>query len=379
MKVAGPFVVCMLLLLISSRRYATAQSSPVFGEGSGIEMNEFAGKVIKHTVKFELPIPSLTTGTDINFIWKTTGKKEWQQRRRYPTLGLGFTYTNYGIDSVYGRNFSVYPNITFPIIQGKRLEWTVRIGDGACFATKRYSRITPLDTLNNAIGSHINDFASFNTDIRVHLNRHLDIQLGGNFSHYSNASFQQPNLGVNMGGGHIGIRYFPTTGEPKHIVRDLKPLKNKWGLAFNAGIAFNQPPPATGPAYPVYMTAVYVTKKWISKNKLFGGIDYSYHESIYAFLRNNNIDEGSEAAHSYKSALFAGNEFLLGRVGVVLQLGYYIKQAYLVQGPYYEKLGANLYLKHSEKGFVKDIFLCGFLKAHVAVAELAEFGFGMGI
>jgi hypothetical protein len=76
-------------------------------EGFGIEANVFAGKVIKHEKKFELPIPQLTSGVDINFQWKTYGKKDWQQRRRYPVLGIGVTYTNYGIDSIYGRCFSV--------------------------------------------------------------------------------------------------------------------------------------------------------------------------------------------------------------------------------------------------------------------------------
>ena len=347
-------------------------------QGFGLEVNEFAGHVIKHTAKFELPIPSLTTGTDVNFVWKTYGKREWHQRRRYPTIGLGIAYTNYGIDSIYGRCISFFPNITFPLIAGRKIEWTMRIGDGMGYVTRHYSRFNPFDTINNAIGSHINDYASFATDLRYHVNDHWDIQAGLNFSHISNASYQQPNLGINLAGGHVGLRYFPVTANPKYIIRDLKSLNNRWGFAINAGLAFNQPPPYGGPSYPVYLTSAFVTKKWISKNKLFGGVDYSYHESIAAFLRNNSIYTGSEWKHSYKSAVFAGNEFLLGRLGVVLQLGFYIKNAALSQGVYYEKLGTNLYLSHKETGFVKDVFLCGFLKVHAFVAELAEFGFGVG-
>ena len=366
----------VILLLVLSYRANSQELAP--NAGFGLEVNEFAGHVIKHTVKFELPIPAITTGIDLNFVWKTYGRKEWHERRRYPTVGLGITYTNYGIDSVYGRCFSVFPNITFPLIAGSEIEWTMRIGDGMGYVTRHYSRFAPFDTVNNAIGSHINDYASFNTDLRYHINSHWDAQIGLNFSHISNASYQQPNLGINLAGAHIGVRYFPVTSEPKHIERPLRPIKNRWGFAVNAGLAFNQPPPAGGPAYPVYLASAFVTKKWISKNKWFVGVDYSYHESIDAFLRNNNIYTGSEWMHSYKSAVFAGNEFLLGRLGVVLQLGYYIKDAALSQGKYYEKLGANLYLSHRENGVVKDIFVCGFLKVHRAVAELAEWGVGFG-
>ena len=347
--------------------------------GFGIEANVFGGKVIKHTAKFRLPVPELSTGLDVALQWKTFGREEWQQRRRYPTIGLGFTYTNYGIDSLYGRCFSIYPNLTIPLITGKRLQWTMRIGDGAGYVTRRYMRGKPSDTVNNAIGSHLNDYASFMTDVRYHVNDHFDVQLGANFSHISNASYQQPNLGINLYGAHIGVRYFPVTATPKYIVRDLKPLPNRWLAQFRLTLAFDGANAPEGPVYPVYLATGYVSKRWISKNKFIAGLDYSYHTNINAFLHNNAfVPVGTEAEHSYKSAVFVGNEFLLGKVGVVLQVGYYLHQAYQMQGKVYEKLGGNLYLVRKEHGPIKEFFLCGFLKTHLSTAELAEFGFGMG-
>jgi hypothetical protein len=350
--------------------------------GFGIEANAFAGKVIKHTATFHLPVPELTTGLDIDLQWKTYGKADWQQHRRYPTIGIGFTYTNYGIDSIYGRCFSIYPNIIVPLITGKRFQWTIRIGDGAGYVTRRYMHGKPSDTINNAIGSHVNDYASFLSDVRYHVNDHLDLQLGVNFSHISNASYQQPNLGINLAGVHIGVRYFPVTSSPKRIVRALNPLSKRWLFQYRLTLAHDGSNAPLGPSYPIYLGTAYVSKRWISKNKVFGGIDYSYHTNIDAFLHNNAgngfVTPGTEAAHSYKSALFAGNEFLLGRLGVVLQVGYYIHQAFQVQGKVYEKIGGNLYLVQREHGPIKEFFLCGYLKTHLSVAELAEFGFGMG-
>ena len=347
--------------------------------GFGIEVNAFAGKVIKHTPKFHLPVPDLTTGLDVNFIQKTFGKKEWHQRRRYPTIGVGFTYTNYGIDSIYGRCFSLYPNMVIPLITGDKLEWTIRIGDGVGYVTKHYSRTAPVDTLNNAIGSHVNDYASFMMDLRYHINQHWDMQAGVNFSHISDASYHQPNLGINLVGAHIGIKYFPTTANPKKITRNLKPLSKRWLASFRLTLAYDESTVPGGPLYPIYLATGYVSKRWISKNKVFGGFDYSYHENIYALLRNNAgiVPPGTEAAHSYKTGVFIGNEFLMGRVGIVLQAGYYLHQAYQVQGIMYEKLGGNLYLVQKEHGPIKELFLCAFLKTHSSVAELAEFGLGM--
>ena len=360
------FTVCILF----TGYYASAQ------DGFGIELNAFAGKVIKHSVKFKLPVPDLTTGLDINLQQKTCGTKDWHQRRRYPTIGVGLTYTNYGIDSIYGRCFSIYPNLTIPLITGDKMEWTLRVGDGAGYVTRDFSR---KDSINNAIGSHLNDYASFMMDLRYHINIHWDVQLGANFSHISDASYHQPNLGVNLYGAHVGLKYFPGTSCPKRITRDLKPLKNRWLGEFRLTMAFNQSNAPGGPLYPIYLGTAYASKRWKSKNKFMAGLDYSYHSNIYAYLRNNSfVAEGTEYRYSYKAAVFAGNEFLLGRVGVVLQAGYYLHQAFQVQGAVYEKLGGNLYLVQKEHGPVKELFICAFLKTHLSVAELAEFGFGMG-
>jgi Lipid A 3-O-deacylase (PagL) len=371
----------VLILLISIFSLFCCRAQDNSGAaGFGINANFFVGKVLKHTEKFELPIPALSSGADINFQWNTYGRKEWQQRRRYPTVGVAIGYINYGQDSIYGRAVSIYPNITFPIIRGRRVDWTFRIGDGVGFITREYSRLKHFDTINNAIGSKINDFGSFMTDVNVHINKHWDVQLGANFSHISDASFHQPNLGINVFGGHIGVKYYPVTSRPTLIHRDLKPLKNRWMVDFRLTMAFDESYAPLGPLYPIYLGTGYVSKRWISKNKAFAGLDYSYHTNIYAILKNNVgfVPEGSEKMRSWKSGVFVGNEFLLGRVGVVCQLGYYIHQAYLTQGIIYEKLGGNLYLVQKEHGPIKEFFLCAFLKTHFSVAELAEFGFGMG-
>ncbi len=349
------------------------------GAGFGVELNQEVGKVFKHTVNFLAPVPSVSVATDINFTWHTYGSKEWQQRRHYPVVGIGLTYTNYGIDSIYGQCIGMYPNLQVPVIKGKRLEWTIRFGLGIGYVTTHYTRSPGWDTLNNAIGSHVNNFTHFSTDLRYHIDKHCDLQLGADFSHISDGSFRQPNLGVNMYGGHLGFIYYPVCRDMPHIVRRLKPLKNRWGLQARVGLSYVSYKPFGGPLYPVFLSSLYVTKRYASRNKAYLGLDYSYHRNIYAFLQNNEIFPGEEAAHSWKSAVIIGNEFLIGRFGLVLQVGYYLKQAYLKQDKYYEKLGYNYYLIQHEKGPLKELSIYSMLKTHKVVAELIEFGISAGI
>jgi hypothetical protein len=346
--------------------------------GFGIEANAIAGKVVKHEAKFTLPIPALTTGFDVGVLWKTTGKRAWEQRRNYPAIGLAFTYINYGIDSIYGTCVGFYPHITIPLLRSKKIEWTLRLGDGIGYVTRKYSRVNPVDTTNKAIGSRINDFAMVMTDVRWNLNPHWDIQLGANITHISNGSYNKPNLGINMIGAHLGVRFFPVTSMPMHTVRTLQPLKNRMLAQVRLSTAFVSSFVPGGPRYPVYIASGYVSRRWLSKNKMFAGLDYSYHQNIYAYLRNNDIDHGHGAQNSWKSAVFAGNEFLLGRVGVVLQVGVYIKEAAIKLDPYYEKIGGHYYFVQRESGPIKELFLSAFLKTHKTVAELGEIGIGVG-
>ncbi len=367
----------LLLLMINICRDSNAQENKSWA-GIGIEANYVRGGVIKHTSKFRADVPKNSSNIELNLIKETFGQKDWEQRRHYPVFGFGISYTNYGMDSIYGKCISIYPNLQLTLVKYKNFEWTLKAGFGLGYATRKYERSPIWDTLNTAIGSHFNNYTLFATDLRYRLNSHLDIQVGGSFSHMSNAAFRQPNLGLNMYGAHIGLRYFPVSSRPTRIERDLQPLKNRWLLQARFGMSGTELGLADGPMFPVYLGSLFVSKRYASRNKVFAGVDYSYHQHVYTFLRNNEILVGQERANSWKSAVFLGNEFLFGRVGILFQVGWYIKQAYLKQDKYYEKLGGNLYLVQREKGFLKELSTSVLLKTHKTQAELVEVGIGVG-
>ena len=363
--------------LLFVRLGASAQSG-IGGPGFGIEMNTLAGQIIKHSVKFTSPIPPLSTALDMNFVWQTYGKKEWQQRRNFPVIGVGVTYTNYGNNLVFGRCIGIYPNLQIPLIRGKNLDWTFRFGDGLGYVTRKYQTSAPEDTLNGAIGTHLNDFAVFMTDLRYHLNDHWNLQAGANFTHISNADYHQPNLGVNMAGMHVGVQYFPVTGRPKPIIRDLPKLKNRWLFETRFSISYKEARAVGNPILPSWFAAGFLSRRWLGKNKFYAGIDYAYHQDIYAFLKNYGVDYGHEMGHAWDGAFFVGNEFMIGRLGLVTQLGYYYHQTYLKFDAFYEKIGGNFYIVKTEHGPVKEVFVSALLLTHEIVAQLAEFGVGFG-
>ncbi len=347
--------------------------------GAGIEANFIGGKIFKHTEKFRADVPDRSAAFELNYVQQTDGRKDWQQRRHYPLVGIGITYTDYGMDSVYGKCIGLYPVLQIPIVRGKKLEWTFKFGLGAGFVTNFYERVPTWDTINNAVGSHMNNFTMFATDLRYKIDNQWAITLGGNFTHISDGAWRQPNLGVNMYGAHIGLRYFPAGDNPEKIKKELTPLKNRWLFQARLGFSANELNAPNGPTYPVYTTSVFVSKRYASRNKAYLGLDYSYHNSLVAFMKNNEVNVGEEDKHAWKSAAYIGNEFLMGRFGFVLQLGFYLKQAYLTNGLYYQKLGYNFYVVQNEKGAIKELCVYSMLKCHKIQAEFIEFGVGLGL
>lgn len=369
-------LVTFLSLLIHCTSSAQQQQA---WRGFGIESNVMIGKMIKHSAKFTGPIPDHSYSVELNLIKKTYGQKDWQQRRHYPQLGLGFYYSNYNMPDIYGQVFGIFPNIQLNLIRSGHFEWTVRAGMGICYDTKPYQRLNPTNLENVAIGGHWNNISPFSTDIRWNINQHWDLQAGFNFSHVSNAAFQQPNLGINMYGAHIGVRYFPVTSKPEHITRDLKPLKNRWLIQARAGGSFIESSPADGPLNMVYIGAVYASKRWASRNKVYGGVDYYYNSAKYAKLKSIEHFQEEEYSKSTQAAIFIGNEFLVGRMGLLFQMGYYVHRMDEQNEKIYQKLGGNFYVVQREKGPIKEVFLSAILKTHMANAELFEMGVGIGL
>lgn len=344
----------------------------------GLEATIVSGKVLKHTSKFRAPIPASSNAVELALLKQTSGRKDWEQRRRYPLWGLGLKYTDYGDDRVLGSAIGIYPLLQIPIVRGKSVEWTIRGGLGLGYATSIYRRAPDWDTINNAIGSRINNFSSFSTDLRCKLNEHWSLQLGLAFSHLSNGAMKLPNLGINMYGAQLGLRYWPGGDRAARIDLDRPKLRNRILLQVRAGGAITEGGKTDGPTYPIYMGTVYGSRRYASKNKILLGVDYSYYTHLYAFQRNNEINVGEEAANSWKAGLFVGHEWLFGRMAFIAQFGYYLRQSINGQDQIYQKLGYNYYLVRNEDGPLKELALSILLKTHSATAELVEYGLTLG-
>ena len=133
------FKTIFLLLLLGNGQPLIAQNT---ASNVGVEANAMGGHIFKHTKKFTGPSPSFSGGLDVNLLWKTNGKAEWQWRRNLPIVGLGLCYTYYDKEN-YGQSIGIYPNLELPIYKKYDWEWTLRFGMGLGFISRQYRPYAP--------------------------------------------------------------------------------------------------------------------------------------------------------------------------------------------------------------------------------------------
>ena len=57
---------------------------------------------------------------ELSFHQVTTGRKSWQSKSNYPSVGFSFLYTGIGEMPEIGRAFAVFPHIDFNCLKSKR-------------------------------------------------------------------------------------------------------------------------------------------------------------------------------------------------------------------------------------------------------------------
>lgn len=336
------------------------------------------GSLFKHTQHFTGPIPPISSSTQMNFLWKTNGQKEWQTRRHNPTVGFTVAYNFY--DTYwYGQSIGICPSIELPILKYNNFEWSLRFGTGLGYISKHYKPYAPnLDTLNNAMGAHINNYGFLSSDLRYSISQHSKLFAGVTFNHMSSAKFRLPNLGLNYIGGHIGIRYYPNKIQNDiALKKPLNSLPNRYLISIKQGVGMTTGESIGSAATPVYIRTLAINKRYWSHNKVWAGIDYSYFQSVYNFSRLQALGIGNEKNNAWNLGVFVAHEFMYGRAGIYFQIGTYLKQTILPKAPIYQRLGINWYIHQKETGLVKDIYIGTLLKTHYATAEHAELALGI--
>lgn len=337
-------------------------------------MNYLYGNVLFHTPKINIQNKVIAHAVEFQYNKQTLGNKIWQQRFGFPETGLSILYAQYS-DKRLGSAVGIYPSIQFRLLNFKNSFLYFRMGGGIGIATKHWHRVPYSDTMNNIIGSTLNNVTTFMIGYRVKIASEWSAQVGAHFYHVSNAAARKPNFGINTLGGYVGVQYHPRGFVNAFEKKEDEHRENPFHLAIQTGIGFSEDKAPDGQMYPTYNLNIYAGKMYRGKSRMSVGAEIFYIRKLYALFKNTYQKGGHEKWNALQYALHLQHEFVWGKIGFPMQLGMYLNKPN-GGNTLYQKVGINYHPYHNNNKFLNDIYIYTQLKTHYATADYAEVGIG---
>jgi hypothetical protein len=313
-------VLIFLTLLLGSG--STAQSdSTQLPTNILLEANFYRGAVLDIHPFF--PETSTAYSYELNINGKTRGSSFWHQHHNFPEFGVAVSYNTFGNDSTLGSSIGALPNFSFRKPIGNKLGIKFRPGIGLAYFTSPFHAI---DNPNNfVIGSRVTAMVRIEVNLDYPLTENLDLQVGGGITHYSNAHWSVPNIGMNVTTLSAGLRYYPKKRQKTVLKQHSLKLDNTWKLATSFTLGWHEIEgtvlPYDGPRYSVYGIQVYASKRFTYKNHFKVGVDLNYYTAVRDMIISQELFDSKEGLRSWKTNVFVGHDFFFGRFTFTTHFG----------------------------------------------------------
>ena len=294
------------------------------------------------------------------------GNKIWEQVYHHPSVGISFYHGSLGNDTVFGKINTIYPFISFPVIENNRFLFSIRVGAGPSYATKKF------DLQNNyyniAIASHFNIWFRTALDLTYKINNKFSVSSGTAFGHFSNANLAEPNLGLNFWTFYTGADYYLTykTARKKDIIPNFD-KKNEFVFIIAGG----------GKHTRRFAEQSYFAGSLSGEYKrIFGykvgvgcGADIFYDASIPDEMQRAEIYEVKEI-YKLKSGFHLSQELIVGKLSLIIQEGVYVGFIDHLSNHIMYNRGIIRYK------FSKHFFANMAMKTNLWILDVAEIGIG---
>ncbi|MFZ9943646.1 MAG: acyloxyacyl hydrolase [Bacteroidia bacterium] len=342
-------VVCLLLLW-----------SPAIAQYD-LTLTGHRGHLLAHRPLVEGLRQDPVRGVDLSVSHRTRGQQDWHHAYNFPTIGLYAGFWNLGNREKLGSATALIPYIDFPLIGNGQSGLTLQFGWGMGFMEKKFDAEN--NYKNTAIGSRFNNALLLHPKYRFALMPSLDMSLGISLTHYSNGSYETPNLGINMASFTLGLTgkfYKDTIPSPQRqtIAREQTAEWLLFGSVFAKEVA-----PADGKKYGV---ATLMTERlWRRTPKISFGVGGDVFLNGALVRRDNyNADEG--ITELIRSGIHGTLGMHVGKTMLILSMGGYVYSG-IVGESFYHRFGLRYRL--SERWLA-----CMHVKSHWGKADFMEFG-----
>lgn len=373
---------------------ANSYSQTNFKRKAFFEPEYTIGKVIPNYPD-TFPSTTVQQGFTINIGSTRLDTSSWAKYYNFPETGIMIHYANFGNNDVFGQQIGINPYISFNVFNQSKGDYKLKFGLGLAYFSTKFDSTT--NYTNNMIGSDLN------WDFKLFLYRNLiakedfNLRIGFGFSHESNGHTRMPNMGINSALFSLSGQFYKKKNNlietPDRIKGNYHSPK-KFFIQVREGYGWQEQSksegPQTGRILPVYATSFgggYIYDQHI---KFRAGITYKFYEHYRTHVTENDIDNLSDNPTLAASNLvvYLGNEFLMGHVGMDMELGINVykpfyneyhpanKIATVFMRLIATRLGLNLYLFNTHQLPKHNVFLGANINANLGKADFTEFSIG---
>lgn len=306
----------------------------------------------------------------------TFGRKSWQSKSNYPTVGMSFLYTGIGEQPELGRAFAIIPRMTFNCLKSERHQINFKLGIGIGYLTQKYDVVD--NPKNTFIGSHVNAAIDIAVDYSYMITNRLGASAFLGFTHFSNGSSRSPNNGINIAHAGIGVKCF-LNGPKQRISKqqsDNQQYKSwkKKNISLTFAFSYSQKDIKEFIGYKkswsVYNIHINALKRLTEMSKVGLGFDLVYDMTDKEVLRQDGIDFTD--IEILKPGISAAYELTFGNTSFVFNFGCHIAGKDLCEGRVYQKLGMT-------QNIWRGVFATISLTTHYGWADYIGFGIGYRI
>ena len=362
------------------------------------------GSILKHTVHLENLVKGPSTGLEVAVQFRTMNEKPWHQYFNFPSIGVGAVYLNLSNPDTLGSAFALYPYLNIPVVRTPYFVLNVKPGAGLSYVTKTFRDATAynadgtvnLNRSNAAIGSHLNAYFSAGVNVEIPVVSGFSLTAAYNWNHLSNGSILQPNSGINMLNGFVGLKYFPnykTYQQPEK--KEWPTLPRELDVEITLAGGLRELYYKDNKMYPIGSLAFGVYRPMSDWYRMGLGLDVFY-DGVYngktafrrTYLTTNEFKNKIRAGVSWQ------NELIIGRLIAGVDLGLYLYDPIKNLEPYDKAKAGKLnkpliygYDIEQEDGWfytrisakyrlTRHFFASIGLKTHLQKAEFIEWGVG---
>lgn len=322
------------------------------------QLPRYKGMLKRHTKSFEL-----------NWGVKADGRYMWQQYYHYPKIGLGFHYADFGSQKILGEAYSFFPYIKIPLGATDKNEALLffKFSFGAAYLTQHFD--SEKNYYNIAIGSSLNVYANLSFDSRICITDNLLLNLGFGMTHYSNGTFETPNLGLNLINFRAGLKYQFNNDDYKRKYNIPEKIKGKQEFYLWGTVGAKEDYPPDGEKF-FSSALVFDYGKYRNTRRKTGiGLDLFYEKTLLYLLEKDG-KSNIKPYFAFRSGIHYLLEYKFGKINFYGNIGtYFYTKRPNKREIIYERIGL-LYK------FSKHFYTHISLKVHYVRADYIGIGLG---